>query len=327
VTNHSSCFIMTISKDTSAPLIVVVGATGAQGGSVIKALAESDRPYRIRGFTRDTSKPAAQALAEQGVETVAIDVNPTPENIEKIHKAFEGATYAFAVTIAAVVTSKDREIAEGKTFVDAAKAANVRLLVWSGLESCSELSGGKYVNVDHFDAKGEITKYARASGVPFVNVEAGGYMQNFFTFFPPKKQPDGSFAMLWVVPPESEVFLIDADEDYGLFVRKAIESPGESEIFAYGEIMTVASIAKTLTEGTGKTVNYVQISEDEYKKGLAGSGMPDHSVQSILEVFLCGHEFGYYGKKDVGPSLQGLARKPRTFAEFIKVTDFSKVLA
>jgi uncharacterized protein YbjT (DUF2867 family) len=84
---------MTITKAQSTPLIAVVGATGVQGGSVIKALSESDKPYRIRGFTRDVAKPAAEALKKRGVELVA--VNLVLENKEEVYKAFVGADYAF----------------------------------------------------------------------------------------------------------------------------------------------------------------------------------------------------------------------------------------
>ena len=84
---------MTISQDLSAPLVVVVGATGTQGGSVIKALADSDKPYRIRGLTRDPSKPAALKLKAQGVEFFSVSISV--DNADKVHKAFEGANFAF----------------------------------------------------------------------------------------------------------------------------------------------------------------------------------------------------------------------------------------
>ena len=84
---------MTISQELSAPLVVVVGATGTQGGSVIKALAESDKPYRIRGLTRDPSKPAALKLKAHGVELFSVSISV--ENADKVHKAFEGANIAF----------------------------------------------------------------------------------------------------------------------------------------------------------------------------------------------------------------------------------------
>src|SRR6266436_1134561 len=84
---------MTITKDTSAPLVVVCGATGVQGGSVIKCLAESDREYRFRGLTRDSSKPSARSLTSQGVEMVSVSL--TVDNKSAVLKAFEGANIAF----------------------------------------------------------------------------------------------------------------------------------------------------------------------------------------------------------------------------------------
>lgn len=94
---------MAISKDTSAPLIVVVGATGAQGSSVIRALTESDKPYRIRAFTRDTAKPEAQKLVEQGVEVVAY--TPQSATLDETRRLFEGATYVFVGGVHCVTSS------------------------------------------------------------------------------------------------------------------------------------------------------------------------------------------------------------------------------
>jgi uncharacterized protein YbjT (DUF2867 family) len=85
---------MTITQAPSAPLVAVVGATGRQGGSVVRALAESDKPYRIRGFTRDATKPAAKELVKLGVEIVVISL--VVENKENVYKAFAGADAAFA---------------------------------------------------------------------------------------------------------------------------------------------------------------------------------------------------------------------------------------
>lgn len=84
---------MTISQDPQAPLVVVCGATGIQGGSVIKALAESDRAYRFRGLTRNASKPVAQALAQRGVEIFQVDLSV--ENEPSVVEAFKGANISF----------------------------------------------------------------------------------------------------------------------------------------------------------------------------------------------------------------------------------------
>lgn len=85
---------MTISQGPSAPLFAIIGSTGTQGRSVIKALEESINPYRVRAVTRDTSKPAAQELEKIGCEVVQADV----EDVASLKTAFEGATYAFLMT-------------------------------------------------------------------------------------------------------------------------------------------------------------------------------------------------------------------------------------
>ncbi|KAJ7343685.1 NmrA-like domain-containing protein, partial [Mycena albidolilacea] len=122
---------MPISSSPSALLIVIVGSTGNQGGSIIQALAEFDKPYRIRGITRDVTKPATQKLGSQGVEMVNVALSV--ENADTVRKAFLGADMVFIVTNFWEHLDKTREVAEGKMMVDAAKAAAVHLLIWSAL--------------------------------------------------------------------------------------------------------------------------------------------------------------------------------------------------
>lgn len=146
---------------------------------------------------------------------------------------------------------KWQETAEGKLFVDAAKAAKVQLLVWSGLPPVTKNSGGKYKHVFFFEEKAEVTKYAKSTGVPFVSVEAGCYMQNYLYYLRPAKQADGTFAIITSGSPDTPLPLIDTDNDYGLFVRKAIEQNAESgsEIYAWSEMISNNNIARVLGEG------------------------------------------------------------------------------
>ena len=84
---------MTISQHPSAPLIMVVGATGMQGGSVVNNLQASVKPYRMRGLTRDASKPNAQSLVKRGVEVVSCNIYVGNE--AEVRKAFEVVSYVF----------------------------------------------------------------------------------------------------------------------------------------------------------------------------------------------------------------------------------------
>ncbi|KAF7371063.1 NmrA domain-containing protein [Mycena sanguinolenta] len=316
---------MTITQANSAPLIAVVGATGAQGRSVIKALAESDKPYRIRGFTRDVTKAAAEELKKQGVEMVA--VNLVVENKENVYRAFVGADYAFLLTNFWEHANKEKEISEGKLLIDAAKAAGVKGIIWSGLVAVSKISGGKHPYVDHFDGKADITEYGRASGVPFVDVQAGLYATNFLAN--PSmlgKQPDGTYAIAWAIRPDTVLPIIDIEHDYGLYVRRVLEQPvfpdGEA-VYTTSENITVAEMARQLAETTGKTVVYKQISVEEWTRSFAAMGMPPKISNEIIDGFFFFDEFGYYGGQPTA-SKEGLGKKTRTWAEFVKDADWRK---
>ncbi|KAJ7448438.1 NAD(P)-binding protein [Mycena galericulata] len=314
---------MTITQDSSAPLVIVVGATGVQGGSVVKALAESDKQHRIRGFTRDAgTKAAAEALKKRGVEIVQISL--VVDNVEEVYKAFTGANMVF-------------EIPEGKMLIDAAKAAGIERIVWSGLTSPKKVSNGKLTHVQHFDGKSVVTEYGRQSGVPFVNVQAGFYARNFLgnpTIL--SKQPDGTFAIAWAVKPTMVLPVIDATNDYGLFVRRVLESPvfpDGSDIYTASEDITMEEMARQLSEGiqsflialTGKKVVFKQLTTEEWGKTFAAIGAPPPISAQVMEGFTFFDEFGYYGGQP-STSREGLARPTRSWAEFAKHADWSKAL-
>ncbi|KAJ7449186.1 NAD(P)-binding protein [Mycena latifolia] len=319
---------MTITQNPTAPLVAVVGATGNQGGSVIKALEESDKPYRIRGFTRDATKPSAQELAKKGVEVVNISL--VVENRDEVYKAFSGANMAFIVTNFWEHTNMEKEVSEGKMLIDATKAAGVSRVIWSGLTSVSKISAGKLVHVYHFDGKAAIADYGRQSGIPFVDVQAGFYASNFLdSLMMLTKQDDGSFAIEWPTKPTTVLPIIDILQDYGLYVRSVFELPvfpDGSEVLTSGENITIENLALQLSQATGKKIVFKQISSEEFGNTLQKLGLPPHIVEDMREFSQALDEFGYYGAKPTA-SFDGLARKPRTWAEFAQTADWSKALA
>jgi len=265
------------------------------------------------------------------VEVVA--VNLTLENKEETFKVFEGATYAFLVTSFWEHMQVDKEIAEGKMLVDAAAHAKVKVLVWSGLESMVKASNGKYKNVFHFDSKASVTDYAKTVGIPAVaDVQAGMYMENYLgtgAYALVRKQANGSYIISSPTDPESTIPLLNAVQDYGLFVRKVFEAPTHepfTSVYCYSEVLSQKEIAKQLAKGTGKDVTFHQVSEEDFKQHWITIGLPQINAQELYENFASHAEFGYYGNNDIRPSLKGLARTPRTWAEFIQLTDWSEVL-
>ncbi|KAF7979576.1 hypothetical protein HWV62_41866 [Athelia sp. TMB] len=328
---------MTITQSPDAPLVVVCGATGTQGGSVIDALAESDRAYRLRGLTRDKTKEKAARLAARGVEMVQVDL--VVPNEERVHAAFEGADVAFvrAVLVGAVTnfwehTDKQRpltaaqEIDEGQMLVRAAHAARVSLLVWSGLEDKTAMSAGKYTRVAHFDSKAAVTRYARTTGVPLAVVQAWHYAANYTGGRAPAREADGRYVLRLAADADGRMPVVDVGADYGLFVRAAIERPelgAGCELLSCGEMISLREMMAQLSEITGRDIRFEEMSDAAF---LAASTLPPRLAEEIRQSQRSHDEFGYYGKKDVAPSMKYLARKPRTWAEFAKSQDWDAIL-
>ena len=102
--------------------IVVIGATGAQGGGLARAiLRDKDGPFAVRAVTRDTGSDKARALAEAGAQVVAADLDD-PRSLDS---AFAGAYGAYCVTFFWAHFSPERELAEAKALADAASRRRI----------------------------------------------------------------------------------------------------------------------------------------------------------------------------------------------------------
>jgi uncharacterized protein YbjT (DUF2867 family) len=178
------------------PVLAVIGATGAQGGSLVEAALEQGF-FHVRALTRNPGAERAQALAARGAEVVQADVGSG----ESLRQAFEGASAAFCVTFFWDHFSPERELEDAQRMAEAASAAGVRHVIWSTLEDTRrwiDLSGermptllGKY-KVPHFDAKGQADGIFRKAGVPVTFLRTSFYWDNFINFgSQPQRGPDG----------------------------------------------------------------------------------------------------------------------------------------
>ena len=169
-------------------IIAVVGATGAQGGGLVRAIAaDPGSGFVARAITRDVHSDKAQALAKLGAEVVAGDV----DDEASLRKAFEGAHGAYCVTFFWAHFSPEKEIAEAGTMARAAQAAGVRHAIWSTLEDTRKWVPldddrmptlmGKY-KVPHFDAKGESNRLFTEAGVPTTFLLTSFYWDNLIHF-------------------------------------------------------------------------------------------------------------------------------------------------
>ena len=263
-------------------IIAVAGATGAQGGGLVRAiLADHDGPFRARALTRDVGADKARALAAAGAEVVAADV----DDEASVRAAFNGAYGAFCVTFFWDHMSPERELAQATNLARAAKDAGVQHVIWSTLEDVRRFVPlddprmptlqGKY-KVPHFDAKGEADHVFRDLGVPTTFLLTSFYWDNLIYFgMQPRRGADGVLTL--TLPMADKKLPGVAAEDigrtaYGIFKR----GPGTigQTLSACGGHPTGADMAATLTKVLGEEVRYAPVSPDVYR-GLGFPGADD----------------------------------------------------
>ncbi|CAG9947658.1 unnamed protein product [Clonostachys rosea f. rosea IK726] len=294
-------------------ILTVFGATGNQGGSVISAVLADpvlSKEYKIRGVTRDASKPAAKALAGKGVELVSADLS-SPETIRG---AVEGAHSVFIVTNYWESGSAEVELAQGKAVADASKAAGVKHLIFSSLINVTEASNGALTHVKHFDAKATVEKYIREIGVPATFVMPGFYMSNLFDMI--RKNEDGTFT--WALPVDgdkAQVPVFDASGDTGLFVKAALKlsEPTGRQILAAAEYISPNQLIAEFSEVTGRKATFAQVPGDVFK-----SFLPPQIADEMNDNMLLLQDPGYYQGADLADSLQLLDAKPTTWKAFVE---------
>lgn len=274
-------------------LLTVFGATGQQGGSVVEYVIndpELSKQYKVRGITRDLTKPAAQALQQKGVEVVKAD----SDDPSSLQKAMQGAHTVFGVTATIYDEKlKERELAQGKAMADAAVDAGVQYFIFSTLTNGGKMSEGKIQKLAHFDVKAEIEDYIRTKPMKSAFFAPGSFMQNFNHFMGPRPAGDGTYAIAHFVKPETQLPLIDTVDDSGKFVGAILAEPDkyEGKVFsAATRLYSYSEIVKTMSEASGKIVNYKQLPQGVWK-----SFLPADIAEYLADMFVWIQDYGYYG--------------------------------
>ncbi len=261
-------------------VIAVVGATGAQGGGLVRAILDDNSgEFAARALTRDVNSPRAQELARMGAEVVAANV----DDIESLKRAFAGAYGAFCVTFFWDHFSPEKEVAEAKNMAAAAKAEGVQHVIWSTLEDTRRwvpLSDSRMptlkekYKVPHFDGKGEANQAFLEARLPVTLLHTSFYWDNFIYFGAgPKPGPDGVLAL--TLPMGDKRLPGIAAEDIGrcaLGVFKAGKEFIGRSIGIAGEHLTGAQMAAGLSRALGREVRYNAVDPEVYRNfGFPGA--------------------------------------------------------
>jgi uncharacterized protein YbjT (DUF2867 family) len=261
-------------------IIAVVGATGAQGGGLVRAiLADRNGGFGVRALTRKPDSEKAQALKNAGAEVVTADV----DDPASVRRAFTGAYGAFCLTNYWEHFSPERELTQARNQAQAAKDAGLQHVIWSTLEDTRRWVPleddrmptlmGKY-KVPHFDAKGEADGIFRELGVPTTFLLTAFYWENLIFFGAgPQRGPDGVLAITF--PLDDKPLPSIAVEDigkcaYGIF-KRGREFINRTVAIA-GEHLTGAEMARQLTQALGQEVRYNNVPPEVYRSfGFPGA--------------------------------------------------------
>jgi len=286
-------------------LIAVVGATGQQGGAVVRALQASGR-FKVRALTRDPAKHPK--LAD---EVVAADLNRP----ETLRAAFAGAYGVFLVTNA-WEAGRD-EARQALAAVNAARDAGVQHLVWSTLPDVETISGAT-IDVPHFTDKSKVERAVREAGFVYHTfVIAPFYYQNLLGAMTPQKQADGTAGWALPLDPEKRVIHMGDITEIGPIVLGAFAQPelaGHGEhLPLVGDFLSFNEIIATLNR-QGHKLSFKQVPREVFAGWFPGA----KDVAAMLAYFEAHTYLGSNSRDAIALANRVSGRQPTKFAAWAR---------
>ncbi|PLB47678.1 HSCARG dehydrogenase [Aspergillus steynii IBT 23096] len=301
----------------SLPKIAIFGATGQQGRSIVNTLHTHSilsRQFSLRAITRSASSPTALILASQGIEIVEADL----DDPSTLPSALANTHTVVLITLTIYDPQiKTREYAQTRNVADAAVAAGAHHIIYSTAVNCQTLWPANLTPraVHAFESKAEAELYLRTLPIRVSYFAPGCFMQNFTTFFGPRRQGDGSYVMVNVVDKDAKIPLIDIEGDSGTFVASLLlrGEAGET-MYASGGLYSFEEIVGVISKVSGKEVKYVQVPEEVFK-----GFMSEEQGGRIVNMMKWFEEVGYFGPRTrelVEESSAKVQGKLTSFEEF-----------
>jgi uncharacterized protein YbjT (DUF2867 family) len=286
-------------------LIAVVGATGQQGGAVVRALQASGQ-FRVRALTRDPAKHP-----KLGDEVVAADLN-RPETLKA---AFAGAHGVFLVTNAWEAGADEPK--QALAAVNAAKDAGVQHFIWSTLPNVETISRGK-INVPHFTHKAKVERIVSEAGFAHHTfVIAPFYYQNLLGAMAPQKQADGTTGWALPLDPERRVIHMGDITELGRIVAGAFAHPelaGRGEhLPLVGDFLSFNELVATLGR-QGHKFSFKRVPPEVFSGWFPGAG----DIATMLAYFEAHTYLGSESREAIALANKVAGQQPTRFAAWAR---------
>ncbi|CAH0024687.1 unnamed protein product [Clonostachys rhizophaga] len=311
-------------NDCQKKLVVILGATGLQGGYVARTLFAASHRYTIRGLSRNISSPKAQALLEMGIEMRQADLND-PKSLQA---GFEGAHIIYAMTDFWQTMSATEEEVQGKSIMDiAANLPELEQLIWAGLPDARAISSGRFANVYHWQSKAAVSEYIRiekpALWKKTTIVLFPNYFENCLTnpgTYLPVKQADGTYLRSFVLPDDTDLPNV-AISDTGRLVQYILDYPDlclEKTIAFYSQSISEGKKIQSLASAYNINIRYELMSPEEFQTSLKKHKMDDVTALDFTEQLLIFRDFGnIYKRSEFVQANQLPGLKLTTWDEFL----------
>jgi uncharacterized protein YbjT (DUF2867 family) len=227
--------------------VLVTGATGRQGGAVIRHMLP--KGWKLRALTRNPDGHEAQALASQGIEVMRGDL----EDPDSIARAAIGAYGIYSVQDFWAVGAK-REVQQGKNVANAAKKAEIKHFVYSSVGGAE-----RKTQIPHWESKWEVENYIRQLGLPATVIRPVSFMETYYI-----DQVEIGILKGKLADPirGDKPYQTIATDDIGAFVALAFERPSEfigKALEIAGSELTNVEAAKVFSQVLGKPVKFQRI--------------------------------------------------------------------
>ena len=227
--------------------VLVVGATGQQGGSVARQLL--DKGHRVRAFTRNADSSAAKEIESLGAELAVGDT----EDRESVIRAATGVDAVYAMT-SFFELGLEAEVRQGRAIADAVKAAGIGHFVYASVGNADQSTG-----IPHFDSKYEIEKHIKALGIPHTIVAPVLFYENVLSPWTLPGLVQGTLSLL--VPPDRPVQAIPV-EDISSFVSLVLENPDrflDKRIDIASDELSGNRAAEIVSSASGRPIDYAPL--------------------------------------------------------------------
>jgi uncharacterized protein YbjT (DUF2867 family) len=231
--------------------VLVIGATGQQGGATVRHLLERGRT--VHALVRDPDSVAAKALRVAGADLVAGDLDD-PASLRTAMTGVHGVFLVLTMMVGPRISAEGvaAEERRGRAVADLARAAGVEHLVYSSLNGADAGSG-----IPYYDSKARIEAHIHALGLPATILRPVSFMENFATYNRPVLD-NGELVVGLAVREDLPMQLISV-RDIGAFAAIAFERPGDflgRTVELAGDALTPPQIAEAFGRACGRPARF-----------------------------------------------------------------------